>query len=97
MSLCSVLWLVSTIVPLVKLRVRECDCLLLGRRSCNVGKTYKPAGPSFYACAQERLLQITPWKYHYEKDPLLISRPMCMVMNELSRLISGQEDDWWRE
>ncbi len=61
------------------------------------GKTYKPAGPSFYACAQERLLQITPWKYHYEKDSLLISRPMCMAMNELTRLISGQEDDWWRE
>ena len=91
------MWLVSTIVPLVKLRVRECGCLLLGRKSCNVGKTYKPAGASFYACAQERLLQITPWTYHYEKEPSPITRPMCMVMNELARLISGQEDDWWRE
>lgn|GEM_PF-5576464 len=65
-------------------------------RDNGFGRTYKPAGVSFYACAQERLLQITPWKYHYEKDPQPISRPMCMVMNELARLISGQPDDWWK-
>ncbi len=42
------------------------------------------------------LLQITPWTYHYEKDTQPISRPMCIVMNELTRLISGQPDDWWK-
>ena len=66
-------------------------------RDNGFGKTYKPAGTSFYACAQERLLQITPWAYHYEKKPQPVSRPMCMVMNELARLISGQPDDWWKE
>jgi len=60
------------------------------------GKTYKPWGTSFYACAEGKLLQITPWNYLYQKD-FTISRPMCMVMNELARLISGVEDDWWKK
>jgi len=31
-----------------------------------------------------------------QKKPPTISREMCMVMNELARIISGQEDDWWK-
>lgn len=61
------------------------------------GKTYRPHGTSFYACAESRLLQITPWTYHYEKDPSPITRPMCMVMNELARLICAQDEDWWKK
>lgn len=57
---------------------------------------YKPWGKAFYYCAEGKLLQITPWKYIYQKD-FTISRPMCMVMNELARLISGVEDDWWQK
>jgi len=57
---------------------------------------YKPWGKAFYYCAEGRLLQITPWKYLYQKD-FTITRPMCMVMNELARLISGVEDDWWKK
>lgn len=60
-----------------------------------MGKTYKPWGQSFYACAESRLLQITCWTYKYEKVPQPITRAQCMVMNELARLISGQSDDWW--
>lgn len=61
------------------------------------GKTYHPRGTSFYACAESRLLQITPWTYHYEKEPSPITRPMCMVMNELARLICAQDEDWWKK
>ncbi len=61
------------------------------------GKTYRPRGTSFYACAESRLLQITPWTYHYEKEPSPITRPMCMVMNELARLICAQDEDWWKK
>ena len=61
------------------------------------GRTYKPWGDAFYACAENRLLQITPWTYRYEKDHTPVSRPMCMVMNELTRLICGQDEFWWNK
>lgn len=57
---------------------------------------YKPWGKAFYYCAEGRLLQITPWTYLYQKDAT-VTRPMCMVMNELARLIAGVEDDWWKK
>lgn len=60
------------------------------------GKTYKPYGNSFYACAEGKLLQISCWNYLYQRNAT-ITRPMCMVMNELARLISGVEDDWWKK
>jgi len=41
------------------------------------------------------MVQISPWKYKYQKDAT-ISREMCLVMNELARIISGAEDDWWK-
>lgn len=56
---------------------------------------YKPSGKAFYACAENRLLQITPWSYSYQKE-VTVSREMCLVMNELVRLISGRSDDWWK-
>lgn len=61
-----------------------------------MSNAYKPLGKAFYYCAENRLLQITPWTYLYQKDAT-ISRPMCMVMNELARLIAGVEDDWWKK
>lgn len=56
---------------------------------------YKPRGKAFYYCAEGKLLQITCWNYRYQKEST-ITRPMCMVMNELVRLISGKPDDWWK-
>lgn len=60
-----------------------------------MSSAYKPWGKAFYYCAEGRLLQITPWDYVYQKDAT-ITRPMCMVMNELARLIAAREDDWWK-
>lgn len=66
---------------------------------------YKGMGKAFYALAENRLCQITPWTYLYQKDTPVkdgekkaatISREMCLVMNELARVISGREDDWWK-
>ena len=66
---------------------------------------YKPTGKAFYATAELRRLEVTPWEYEYQQrrtdakgNPLPgISREMCMVMNELVRLISHQrEDTWWK-
>lgn len=60
-----------------------------------IAEKYKGVGKSFYALAERRLCQITPWSYRYQKD-VKVSREMCMVMNELARVISGKNDDWWK-
>ncbi len=59
------------------------------------GANHKPTGRSFYACAEGQLLQISCWNYLYQKEAQ-VSREMCLVMNELSRLIADSTDDWWK-
>lgn len=57
--------------------------------------SYKPKGSAFYACAENRLVEVTCWKYVYQKKRVM-NREMCLVMNQLVRVISGREDDWWK-
>ena len=59
------------------------------------GDRYKPSGKSFYACAENRLVQISPWNYEYCPD-LAVNRKVCLVMNELARVIAGVGDGWWK-
>lgn len=59
------------------------------------GDRYKPSGKSFYACAENRLVQISPWNYEYCPD-LAVNREVCLVMNELARVIAGVGDGWWK-
>lgn len=58
---------------------------------------YKPVGKAFYSTAENRHVQLSCWAYLYQtsSENQNISREMCLVMNELVRLISGVEDDWW--
>lgn len=56
---------------------------------------YKPYGKAFYACAENKLVQISPWQYLYQRE-FKISREMCLVMNELSLTICQCGDDWWK-
>lgn len=60
------------------------------------GDRYKPSGKSFYACAENRLVQISPWNYEYCRD-IAVNREVCLVMNELARVIAGVGDGWWKE
>ena len=55
---------------------------------------YKPVGKSFYALAENRLTQITCWNYQYQKE-VIVSREMCMVMNEVVRIIARKDEGWW--
>ncbi len=72
---------------------------------------YKPVGKAFYSTAENRHVQMTCWTYVYGNLNLnanlnvnlnlnanqpSISREMCLVMNELARIISGVGDDWWK-
>lgn len=56
---------------------------------------YKPTGKAFYAVGEDRLVQISPWTYRYEKETT-VNREMCMVMNQLVRAICNCSDDWWK-
>lgn len=60
-----------------------------------IADRYKGVGKAFYALAENRLCQITPWAYLYQKD-VKVRREMCLVMNELARIICGVADDWWK-
>lgn len=57
---------------------------------------YKPGGRAFYACAENRMVQISPWTYIYQKESQ-VSRELCLVMNELARVISGRDENWWKK
>ena len=57
---------------------------------------YKPTGKSFYACAENRLVQISPWTYAYSKD-IKVTREMCLVMNQLVRIITNKDEYWWKK
>ena len=65
---------------------------------------YKPGGKAFYSVAENRHVQMTCWEYQYQPEQRnengeqlpTISREMCLVMNELARIISGVKDDWWK-
>ena len=46
---------------------------------------YKPAGESFDACSDGRLLQVSPWQYHMERRA--ISREQCLMLNRLVEAI----------
>lgn len=56
---------------------------------------YKPSGKKFYACAENRLVQISPWNYEYSRN-LTVNRAACLVMNELARVIAGTGEGWWK-
>ena len=47
---------------------------------------YKPAGESFDACSEGRLLQVSPWPYHMQRR--IISREQCLMLNRLVETIT---------
>ena len=57
---------------------------------------YKPYGKSLYACVEGWMMQLSCWNYVYSKESV-VSREMCLVMNELARIISGVNDGWWKK
>ncbi|MCF0214446.1 MAG: hypothetical protein HUK13_08460, partial [Muribaculaceae bacterium] len=59
---------------------------------------YHPAGKAFYSVAENRHVQLSCWTYRYQPSDAdsPLSREMCLVMNELARLISGVDDHWWK-
>ena len=67
--------------------------------------TYQPQVLARNACLANRRVEITPWLFRNQghlkddkgKNIPTITRDMCMIMNELVRVISRQPDDWWKK
>ena len=53
---------------------------------------YKPAGESFDACSDGRLLQVSPWEYHPQRRR--ISREQCLMLNRLVEDIVRYVPQW---
>lgn len=47
---------------------------------------YKPAGESFDASSEGRLLQVSPWPYHMQRRT--VSREQCLMLNRLVETIT---------
>ncbi len=63
-------------------------CLILLRNN-GFPEIYKPSGESFDACAEGRLLQISPWEHRQEKR--VITREECLFLNGIAeRLARGE-------
>lgn len=60
------------------------------------GPRYLPFRSNYDACASGRYVQISPWAYCADTNRKL-TREMCLVMNQLVRIISKTPDYWWRE
>jgi len=50
-----------------------------------ISQMQKPSGRQFDACAQGRLLLLSPWEYH--NDRRTITREQCLQLNALAVII----------
>lgn len=48
---------------------------------------YKPLGHAFYACAEGRLLHLTPWQYHVSRQRF--TREQCVTLNTMAEDIAA--------
>lgn len=56
---------------------------------------YHPYGASYDACVAGKLVQLSPWAFSPQSGNKL-TREVCLVTNELVRVISKTPDDWWK-
>ena len=64
----------------------DCGYRLILVRENGFPALYKPAGESFDACSDGRLLQVSPWEYHMQRRT--ISREQCLMLNRLVETIT---------
>ena len=56
---------------------------------------YHPYGDAYDACMAGKMVQISPWTFCPQSECKL-TREICLVMNELVRVISKAPDNWWK-
>lgn len=60
-------------------------------------EVYHPSTERIERCAEDKLLIVTPWKYHYRGKDDGITAIECKTMNCLAQAICRRRDDWWKE
>ena len=56
---------------------------------------YHPSTQRIEACAEGRLLTVTPWTYHYRRSEEDITVAECKTMNCVVQSLCRLRDDWW--
>lgn len=59
-------------------------------------EVYHPSTERIERCAEDKLLIVTPWKYHYRSKDEGITAIECKTMNCLAQAICRRRDDWWK-
>ena len=59
-----------------------------------ISPDYHPVGRAYEACAEGLLVQISPWE-HFPTRRYRLTRDMCIMMNQLARVIARIPDEWW--
>lgn len=57
---------------------------------------YHPSMEKIDRCLKKRLLQLTPWQYHYRLSDEGISVAECKAMNCVVQALCRKRDDWWK-
>lgn len=58
---------------------------------------YHPSEVRLNLCANNKLLLLTPWQYHYRSINENISVSECKTMNCITQAICRTKDDWWKQ
>ena len=56
---------------------------------------YHPSTERIDACADGRLLLVTPWQYQYRPKDEQITVPFCKTMNCVAQALCRTKDSWW--
>ncbi len=57
---------------------------------------YHPSEEMIDACANGRLLLVTPWQYQFRRKDDAIHIPFCKAMNCVAQALCRTKDDWWK-
>ena len=57
---------------------------------------YHPSEEMIDACANGRLLLVTPWQYQFRRKDDAIHVPFCKAMNCVAQALCKTKDDWWK-
>lgn len=58
---------------------------------------YHPSVERLDACADSRLLLVTPWRFLFRKKDEAIHAPFCKAMNCIAQALCKTKDDWWSQ
>lgn len=59
-------------------------------------EVYHPSTERIERCAEDKLLIVSPWEYHYRRKDEDITVMECKTMNCIAQALCRKSDDWWK-